>query len=339
VLNNLKIICVRELPRPKLREIFLEIIARRVHKISIFNILKLILVQGMQYIWHSLITLATLVNLTVSLSPPLCHLQCYQMDLTMVIGIRSILFLLYHSVIGLLSSRPYYLCYTNKMLTGLKSFNYPDLQENVAFFYLQKVLKIHDKIMTRIVLKHSWILYLRVESNLKPTVAVLHSFGFRDDDIRKLVEVTPSILGLNHEWSIPEKLLSIEKMFYLSKPSQLVKVKRDFLEDELWLIVHSRNQQVVTSQPYLLTSSVERNLVISKFLLTDIGFSPEQLRRIVINHPSVTMLNINKLNAYWSVLTVVYGFSELEARQLIIKYPRILSRELLKGGEKTLYIR
>ena len=51
---------------------------------------------------------------------------------------------------------------------------------------------------------------------------------------------TPSILAINHEWTLPEKLISLQKMFNLNRIA-LVKV--------------------VVSQPYLLTSSIERNLV------------------------------------------------------------------------------
>jgi hypothetical protein len=69
------------------------------------------------------------------------------------------------------------------------------LESGLAFFYLQNELKISSKSLTNILERYSWILYLRVETNLKPTISVLESFGFRKWHIRKIIEQVPSVLG------------------------------------------------------------------------------------------------------------------------------------------------
>ena len=79
--------------------------------------------------------------------------------------------------------------------------------------YLQHQLKIPEDILANMLLKYSWILYLKVESNLKPTVEVFKEFGFKDAHIRQMVSMVPSILAINHQFTLPEKLISLQTMF------------------------------------------------------------------------------------------------------------------------------
>ena len=101
---------------------------------------------------------------------------------------------------------------------------YPQLESALAFFYLQNELKLSSKALSNVLLKYSWVLYLRVDDNLRPTVGVLESFGFKRRHIRQMVEQVPSVLAINQEWTLPEKLISLEKMFSLHLPKYLVKV-------------------------------------------------------------------------------------------------------------------
>ena len=116
---------------------------------------------------------------------------------------------------------------------------------NLGYFYLQKELKLSEHHMVKIMEKYPWIMYLKVDTNLRPTVEVLKSFGFRDKDVRSMLEKVPPILGINHEWTLPEKLMTIQKMFNLNRAG-LVK-----------LVVH---------QPFLLTCSIDRNIKVSELL-------------------------------------------------------------------------
>ena len=50
---------------------------------------------------------------------------------------------------------------------------YENLQSGIAYFYLQKVVKVDESALMLLVLKYSWILYLRVETNLKPVSKTL----------------------------------------------------------------------------------------------------------------------------------------------------------------------
>ena len=180
---------------------------------------------------------------------------------------------------------------------------------NLGYFYLQKELKLSEHHMMKIMEKYPWIMYLKVDTNLRPTVEVLKSFGFRDKDVRSMLEKVPPILGINHEWTLPEKLISIQKMFNLNRAG-LVK-----------LVVH---------QPFLLTCSIDRNIKVSEFLSETVGLSPESIRNCLLCCPEVAMSGITKMAACWSVLTDIYGLSDKQARALVMYYPIVLTHRTLK---------
>ena len=180
---------------------------------------------------------------------------------------------------------------------------------NLGYFYLQKELKLSEHHMMKIMEKYPWIMYLKVDTNLRPTVEVLKSFGFRDKDVRSILEKVPPILGINHEWTLPEKLISLQKMFNLNRAG-LVK-----------LVVH---------QPFLLTCSIDRNIKVSEFLSETVGLSPESIRNCLLCCPEVAMSGITKMAACWSVLTDIYGLSDKQARALVTSYPIVLTHRTLK---------
>ena len=192
----------------------------------------------------------------------------------------------------------------------------PEIRE-LTFFYLQNDLELEKRHLDRIVQKYPWVLYLRVDRNLKPTVQVLTSFGFKKKDIRELVQKVPSILAINHEWSLPEKLLSLQKMYSLSK-GNLVKI--------------------VVRQPYLLTSSINRNYKVSTFFSQVMALSTGQTVSLVQEHPSLTMKNYNILTECWDLLLDVYGLDEREARSMCLHRPGVLSRNtLLDYNERVVF--
>ena len=61
--------------------------------------------------------------------------------------------------------------------------------QNFAFFYLQNRLQVSERALMRIVLKYGYVLYLRPERTIIPTIEVFQSFGFNLSDIRIMVVV------------------------------------------------------------------------------------------------------------------------------------------------------
>ena len=164
-------------------------------------------------------------------------------------------------------------------------------------------------------LKYSWILYLKVESNLKPTVEVFKEFGFKDAHIRQMVSMVPSILAINHQFTLPEKLISLQTMFSLTKGG-LVKL--------------------CTGQPLLLTCSIERNMDVVSFLEHKMCFSSTQISNLIVSYPKLTMTGVPAMEASYKVLKEIYGFDEDEVRYLSLRCPTLLTKATMKNGAERL---
>lgn len=187
--------------------------------------------------------------------------------------------------------------------------------KELTFFYLKYELKLSEATLMKILTKHSWITYLKVESNLKPTIDTFKSFGFKDRDIKLMIELVPSILGINYEWTLPEKLISLQQMYSLNRMN-LVKI--------------------VTNQPWLLSSSISRNLEINNFFVENMNLNSDDVKKLITTYPTVAMTSINVLRSSWSILTDIYGLDDDIARQMCMKYPRLLSRSLVSNADERI---
>jgi hypothetical protein len=167
----------------------------------------------------------------------------------------------------------------------------------------------------KIILKYPWILYLRVNTNLRPTVEVLQSYGFKRKDIHNIVSRAPSILAIDHIQTLPHKLLSIQSMFHLTNTNLV---------------------RLVVAQPYLLTSSVARNEGTASFLKKTLQISGKQLQSLLMKEPKLTMTSVDLLLRCWGVLTKLYGFTPDLARELVLKHPVLLSLRLVKNVHERL---
>ena len=67
-----------------------------------------------------------------------------------------------------------------------RSFNLLNERDS-NIFYLKEELELDDGTMMNIIRKHSWLLYLDVETNLIPTIEALNDSGFTLDDIKMLI--------------------------------------------------------------------------------------------------------------------------------------------------------
>eukprot|EP01039_Chlorochromonas_danica_P007748 gene7748-8559_t len=182
-------------------------------------------------------------------------------------------------------------------------------ENDMAISFYKNVLKLDEEVLSRIIEQHSYLLYLKVETNLKPTIKVLQSFGFKMRDIRQLVSSAPSILSLNAKLSIAERCVGLKQMFGLSKAA-LVKV--------------------VLAQPYLLTSSIDRNLDIANILGDVMDFSPQEIARLVQANPRITMLNKFVLLDCWAVLTDLFAIDHDTCKSMVLRFPGILSPSMLE---------
>jgi len=96
--------------------------------------------------------------------------------------------------------------------TALSTAPLLDIKESLTIYYLEQELKLSKETLTKIILKYSWILYLKVDTNLRPTIEVMKSFGLKDRDVRLIVSKAPSVLAINYDFTLPEKLIALQKM-------------------------------------------------------------------------------------------------------------------------------
>jgi hypothetical protein len=194
--------------------------------------------------------------------------------------------------------------------TGLKC-------EPLAVSYLERELGLDGDTLKRIVLQHPWVLYLKVKTNVMPTIAVLESFGFSKGDVRKLISSVPSVLGISYNWTLPEKLMSLRTMFNIS-PADL--------------------PRLLKAQPYLLTSSVSRNQRTAHFFTDIMGVDDQKLSELLLKEPKLCMSSATMLQRCWSVLTKLYGFTSEDTRDMVYRYPTLLSLQLVRGIKERLVL-
>lgn len=176
-------------------------------------------------------------------------------------------------------------------------------EDMLTIVYFKKVLKISDDGLKSILLHHSWILHLRVKS-LIPKVNYLKTYGFKDKDIRKLVEYMPSVLAMNYQHSIPQKLLCLQKYFNLSKANVIA---------------------IVVSQPYVISCSAQRNIDIAEYLRHEIDLSLEEIKFVLLQNPRILSIGLVPIQESWKILTETYAFDKSFAKTLILRNTYLLS--------------
>ena len=104
----------------------------------------------------------------------------------------------------------------------------------------------------QVILKHSWEC-LKVDSNLR-------SFGFRAQHVRSVVSSVPSVLAINCQWTLPEKLLSLQRMFGLSRPRQplLLTSSIERTQEQLRALLQACQRVAMTGLPVLRSRPARR---------------------------------------------------------------------------------
>ena len=206
----------------------------------------------------------------------------------------------------------------NHPMKSFSTFSIPVVdKEPLAIDYLEHELGLSSEVLKKIILKYPWILYLRVNTNIIPTIQVFYANNFKQKDIIKIISQIPSILAINHKYTLPEKLLSLQKMFYLNK-NNLVKI--------------------VTAQPYLLTSSITRNLKTAEFLRNILKLNENDMKILLLNNPSIAMCSVEILKRCYGVLIQIYGLTPIQIHNIILRYPMLLSIKLVHNIKERLIL-
>ncbi len=192
---------------------------------------------------------------------------------------------------------------------GISTF-LEDNVDDMAFMFLMQEINLKQEVLERIIVKYSWILYLKVDTNLRPTIEVFRSYGYTNSDICAMVSRIPSVLAINHEKTLPQKLKQLENDFNLEG--------RNLID-------------VTLAQPTLLTSSFDRNSDISTFLTDVVGLTKPQVGDMLKSNPTIAATSITILSAAWMALINAYGFSSQFARSIVLKNSYVLSKKTLRN--------
>lgn len=151
---------------------------------------------------------------------------------------------------------------------------------------------------------------LSSESNIRPTIDVLQSFGFSKRDLCHILKVNPRAFSLNCEWSLPEKLLEFEQTFGLSR-RELVRT--------------------VTEFPLLLTMRRERHAEVVGFFVNTVGLEKgvRQIKKLAARYPPIFYSDPDVLRGIWETLRETLGLSTREAQKAVLVAPAIFSRRCL----------
>lgn len=176
--------------------------------------------------------------------------------------------------------------------------------------FLREELGLRKQDLDSVEKRFPTLFKLSIESNIRPTIEVLRSFGFTKKDLRQILKVNPRAFSLNSEWSLPEKLLEFEQTFGLSR--------RELL-------------RTVTSFPLLLTMRRERHAEVIAFFANTVGLEKgvSQVKRLAARYPPIFYTDPDVLRGIWETLRETLGLSTREAQKAVIVAPAILSRKCL----------
>lgn len=176
--------------------------------------------------------------------------------------------------------------------------------------FLREELGLRKQDLDSVEKRFPTLFKLSIESNIRPTIEVLRSFGFTKKDLRQILKVNPRAFSLNSEWSLPEKLLEFERTFGLSR--------RELL-------------RTVTSFPLLLTTRRERHAEVIAFFANSVGLDKgvSQVKRLAARYPPIFYTDPSVLRGIWETLRETLGLSTREAQKTVIVAPAILSRKCL----------
>ena len=180
----------------------------------LFLVLALLMRSGVSFRGH-----AIHLHFIASVTLPLHRAQAWSQEPKKLVRSSIVLWTRTKSSLDLLGARDGNIFYLKEDLVDSRSHHrnrniYPThydwLHQLNNLIMHNNLQELDDNTMMRIIRKHSWLLYLDVETNLRPTVETLHQNGFTPNDIRMMVakvqqlsSIKMCITSHTHLYSIP----------------------------------------------------------------------------------------------------------------------------------------
>jgi mTERF domain-containing protein, mitochondrial len=222
---------------------------------------------------------------------------------------------------------------------------------------LRETMNLSDDDVRSIIERQPTILHLSADKNLSPTILyLLRALDLGRDDLRALVVACPAVLcysitNLNTKIGFFTRLMgTVEECreLLLKEPNLLRAGVNSGLVPRLQFLIGDvelpldKIKRIVQKNPAILLYSLEKNLVpkLVYYMIMKLQMSTAQVQKLLLGYPQILDYNLDR-----AILpTTLYfvndlDFSLAEFRNILLKFPRIVTHSLRKIKHTVGYFR
>lgn len=223
---------------------------------------------------------------------------------------------------------------------------------------MRRTMDLSDDDIRTMMKRHPSILHLSADKNLAPTILFLQrALDLSREDLRALTVPFPSILcyslvTLKAKISLFTKILGFSidecRSLFVSQPKLLTASVTTGLLPRVQFMLREMQmpladfRTLIKKNPLILLYSLEHNLrpkLIYFFIMT-LHMEPRTVSKLLLKYPPIVDYNLNNhilpISRY---LVVELEFAPIEVRQILVKFPRLITWSLFKIKHVVGYLR
>ena len=223
---------------------------------------------------------------------------------------------------------------------------------------LRRTMDLTDDDIRTIMKRHPSVLQLSANKNLAPTILFLQrSLDLSREDLRALIVPFPSILGysitnLKAKVNLFTKILGFStdecRVLFVNQPKLLTAGVNTGLLPRVQFMLREMNvpltelRTLIKKNPQIMLYSLEHNLrpkLIFYFIMT-LHMDTRQVSKLLLKYPPILDYNLNNhilpISRYF---ISDLEFAPTEFRQILLKFPRLVTWSLFKIKHVVGYLR
>lgn len=214
---------------------------------------------------------------------------------------------------------------------------------------LRETMDLSDDDVRTVLNRQPTILHLSADKNISPTILyLLRALDLGRDDLRALVMACPAILGYSitnlkskisfftrlMEYTVEEcrELLLQEPNLIRAGVNTGLIPRLQFLQEDIELPI-DKLKRIVQKHPRILLYSLDQNLVpkLVYYMIMKLQMSTAQVHKLLLAYPLLLDRNLDRAILPTTLYFVKdLDFSPAEFRNMLLKFPRILTHSLRK---------
>lgn len=223
---------------------------------------------------------------------------------------------------------------------------------------LRRTMELSDEDIRTMMKRHPSVLQLSADKNLAPTILFLQrALDLSREDLRALIVPFPSILcysmtTLKEKINVFTKILGFSidecRSLFVNQPKLLTAGVKTGLLPRVKFMVGEMEMPIdefrtlIKRNPLILLYSLEHNLrpkLIFFFIMT-LHMDTRHLSKLLLKYPQVIDYNLeNHMLPIFRYFIIDLEFSPTEVRQILLKFPRLMTWSLLKIKHVVGYFR